>query len=46
MDSQNFIEYEISDHVSGELFITDSLVEAMAYYERGWYVVERRITAG
>jgi hypothetical protein len=45
MDSQNYIEYELSDPVSGgkEIF-TRSYDEALAYFDRGWIVVEKNIT--
>jgi hypothetical protein len=46
MDSQNYIEYEISDSISGKRFFSRSYDEALAYYENGWYVVERHITIG
>jgi hypothetical protein len=45
MDSQNYVEYELSDPISGNKAIfTRSYDEALAYYDRGWLVVENNIT--
>lgn len=44
MDSQTYIEYELSDFVSERRLVTDSREEALAYFEKGWLVVERHIT--
>jgi hypothetical protein len=44
MDSQNFIEYKIHDPISNNAFVTRSYDEALAYYDRGWLVVENNVT--
>jgi hypothetical protein len=44
MDSQNYIEYNIYDPISNKDFVTRSYDEALAYYDRGWTVVEKNIT--
>lgn len=46
MDSQNYIEYEISEPISDKRFFSRSYDEARTYFESGWYVVERHITIG
>jgi hypothetical protein len=44
MDSQLYINYEISDDISNKVFSTRSREEALAYFDRGWYVVENHVT--
>jgi hypothetical protein len=43
MDSQNYIEYEIFDDVSGKTIFTRSRNEASAYFDKNWSVIERHI---
>jgi hypothetical protein len=44
MDSQNYTEYKIHDPISNKGLITRSYDEALAYYDRGWIVVESDVT--
>jgi hypothetical protein len=44
VDSQNYIEYKIHDPISNKGLVTRSYDEALAYYDRGWIVVEKNIT--
>ncbi len=44
MDSQLYVEYEVSDPVTNQQYITDTRYEALSFYEEGWIVIERHVT--
>ena len=39
-----YTEYEVVDQVSNKRFFTESREEALGYFEKEWFVVERHIT--
>jgi hypothetical protein len=41
MDSQILVKYRIWNPVDQKAFTTESRIEALAYYEKGWMVVEK-----
>lgn len=44
METQNYIEYELSNPVSDRLLITESREEATAYFEKDWTAYEHHIS--
>ena len=44
METQDHTEYEICDPVSNKRFVTFSRDEAVAYFDKEWIVMERRVT--
>lgn len=44
MDTQNYIEYELVNPATGNVIMTDSRDEAVAYFEKDWMVYEHHVT--
>ena len=44
MDIQTYTEYECSNPVTGEVFMTRDHFEAVSYFEEDWLVFERHVT--
>lgn len=44
MDTQTYVEYEVCDPVSDRRLVTESREEALAYFEKGWFVYEHHVT--
>jgi hypothetical protein len=42
-ESQNYIEYQISNPVTDKGFVSRSYEEAKSYFDEGWYIVEKHI---